>query len=133
MGMLSKVFFIALIVLLTGATSASANDLCVLDTTFGNLFVAKNLTLPTANNCKTFNGFLAATDSAVFGNVCKTHDNQAYFFNLHHSADNNIRAASVTFYLLVSTLTGFGVFDNGNLTFFYPQKVPCPATRHFGR
>ncbi|PWU17245.1 MAG: hypothetical protein C5B48_16235 [Candidatus Rokuibacteriota bacterium] len=136
--MLSKALFSALIVLLAGATGGSADDLCFLDTTFGNLFVAKNLTLPTADNCKIVNGFLAVTFDPIFGNVCKAHSNLDYVFNLQFNVGGDAPGFA-PFYLYVPTLSGAGAFYhpdfrgiNGNVAGFNIHKVPCPATRHFG-
>src|SRR5262245_66407634 len=103
MRMLSKASLLAAILLLTGAAGASADDLCFRDTTFGNLFVAKNLTLPTANNCKIFNGFLADTFDPIFGNVCKTHNNLNYVFNLQFTIGGDTPGFA-PFYLYVPTL-----------------------------
>jgi len=138
MRMLSKASLLAAILLLTGAAGASASDLCFLDTTFGNLFVAKNLTLPTADNCKTFSGFIAGTFNPVSGNVCNTHNNLDYVFDLQFSVGADTPGFA-PFYLYVPTLAGVGAFyhpdfgaGGGSVRGFSIQKVPCPAARHFG-
>jgi hypothetical protein len=133
-----KALLIAAIVLFMCSTGASAADLCFLDTTYGNLFVAKNLTLPTPDNCKTFNGFFAGTFDPISGNVCNTHNNLDYVFNVQFSVGPDTPGFS-PFYLYVPTLTGSGTYyhpqfgaGGGSAAAFNIQKVACPATRHFG-
>jgi hypothetical protein len=126
----------ALALVLAGATAGAA-DQCFEDNS-GNLYVAKALTLPGANGCKPFNGYISEVASAVAGNVCKTSNNAFFYFNLHVS-NGTLDAYFVAFNLNATTLTGNGrtlhpgFFGTpGTFTAFSIDKVPCPADRFFG-
>jgi hypothetical protein len=73
MRILSKALVVAVGLLLTGAAVASA-DTCFQDS-FGQVLIGKSFLLPTANNCKPFNGFIKDRYTPLSGNVCKTWNN----------------------------------------------------------
>ena len=126
----------ALVLVLAGAT-AEATDQCFEDNS-GNVYVAKALAMPAANNCKTFNGYISEVTSAVAGNVCKTKNNAFFYFNLHVS-NGTLDAYSVVFNLNASTLDGIGRILHpgffggpGTFTDIGIEKVTCPPDRFFG-
>lgn len=126
------------LVLVFAGSRAEAADQCFQDN-LGQVYVAKALTMPTANNCKTFNGYISGVASAVTGNVCKTKGNAFFFFNLHVN-NGALDAYSVVFQLNASTLVGGngrvlnpGYFGSlGTFTPFTIDKVACPPDRFFG-
>jgi hypothetical protein len=134
---LSMAAFISLALLLLG-TAAEAVDLCFEDT-LGQVYVAKALAMPTANNCKTFNGYVSGVTSTVTGNVCKTRNNNFFYFNLHSNI-GTLSVRFVTFNLNASTLEGngrllnpdYGVGSLGSFSDFGIEKVTCPPGRFFG-
>ena len=139
MRMMSKILFAAAMLSLALTVSAGAADLCVRDD-FGNLFVAKSLSLPTADNCNTVNGFFAGTKDPISGNVCKTHNNAEYYFNLHYSVDNGYGGTGAApFYLAAGTLVGSGYYLRpdygygvGFTTYFTIRAETWSSILHFG-
>jgi len=124
---------IAAMLVLAGAAAAWA-DTCFADS-FGNVYVGKGLVLPSANNCKAFNGFFNFTFEPLAGNVCKSFNNQFYVFNLT-SGEVNF-AFFNTFFIATGTNTGSGNFlfpdfgSGGAFTSFNIAKVICPF-KQFG-
>jgi hypothetical protein len=122
--------------MLAGAT-AEAADQCFQDTETDQVYVAKALTLPTANNCKTVNGYISGVASAVAGTVCKTKNNAFYYFNLQVN-NGVLDIYSVVFNVNASSLLGSGrksggIFaPSGTFTDFGISKVTCPPDRFFG-
>jgi len=134
---LSVALSVALVLLLGGAT-AEATDQCFEDTFTGHVYVAKALAMPTANDCKTFNGYISGVASAVAGNVCKTKNNAFFYFNLHVN-NGALDAYFVASQLNALTLDGTGRILNpgffgslGNFTAITFNKVTCPPDRFFG-
>ncbi len=137
---LSVALSCALVLVLAGAT-AEAADQCFSETGSINVYVAKALTMPAANTCKTFNGYIFNIDgltSAVAGNVCKTDNNNFFYFNLHVS-NGTLDAYFVVFNVNASTGEGIGRRLNpgffgspGSFTDIGIEKVPCPPGRFFG-
>jgi hypothetical protein len=125
------------------AATASAADVCFQDS-FGQVLVAKALTLPTANNCKPVNGFKKDSQLVFSGTVCKTWNNSHLVFSLQFGTVQfvPIDGGSLVFWLDPSDYEGFGRWLNwhiddqaANTGFadgFTISKVLCPATRRFG-
>jgi nucleoside-specific outer membrane channel protein Tsx len=135
---LSRIVLVAVAVSLAGTAAASAADLCILDTTYNQLWIGKSVTLPTANNCKVFIGYRQNTYETVSGTVCKTGDNQYYFFNLQFSLGYT-DAGTFVFFLSSSSRTGLGTYLNWDLGndagFADPvnlSQTVCPSVRRFG-
>ncbi len=146
MRFVSKVV-LSMLVLLLGAVSAGwAADMCFTDIILGeeaSLAVAKSFTLPTAGQCKEFNGYYAGTALQLSGNACGTSDNSRIRFSLRYSqfrvtAGPGVPAANPYVYHALAWLPRSGgigeveyIFDNGgpsgNFTgVFGFKKVPCP-------
>jgi len=124
---------LAAMLVLAGAAAAWA-DTCFGDSQ-GNVLVGKGLVLPSANNCKAFNGFYNFTFFPVSGNVCKSFNNQFYLFNLTTGSVNN--SFFDTFFIATGTNTGSGNFlfpdfgSGGAANGFNISKILCPF-RQFG-
>jgi len=128
-----KTLSIAAILVLAGSAAAWA-DTCFGDS-FGNVYVGKGLVLPTANNCKTFNGFFNFTFFPIAGNVCKSFNNQFFVFNLT-TGDSGI-SEFVTYFIATGSNTGNGFFlfpdfgGGGGFAAFNISKIICPF-KQFG-
>ena len=124
---------IAAMLVLAGAVAASA-DTCFVDS-LGDVYVGKGLVLPSANNCKAFNGFFNFEFFPLSGNVCKSFNNQFYVFNLTSGSVN--QSFFNTFFIATGTNTGSGNFlfpdfgSGGAFTSFNIAKVICPF-KQFG-
>jgi hypothetical protein len=133
---LSKALGVAILLVLGGVTAATAADGCITDG-FGQVLVGKSLSLPAANACKPFNGFINNTYTTLNGNVCKTHDNAFYIFNIQFGYHSD--GGQVVFYLNTGSLAGQGKwlnYDTGSNDGFVDTttftKTLCPAVRRFG-
>jgi hypothetical protein len=144
---LSRLLVLTMILLAVSAGIASAADVCFEDA-FGQVLIAKALTLPTANNCKAVNGFKKDSQLVFGGTVCRTWDNSYLVFSLQFGTVqfDPIDGGSIVFWLNPSTFEGFvryldwhimdsppgpaayvGGFSSGQI-----GKVLCPAVRRFG-
>lgn len=142
MRLVPKVVLCTLVVLLASVSAARAADMCFTDVVGGfeaDLFVGKGFTLPTAGNCKEFNGYFGNTAELLWGNACATSDNATVRFNLQYSKFRTASSTPFVFQALaqMQRSTGVGqveyIFESGPGAYFGGtsgvfgfKKIPCP-------